>query len=443
MASAWKWPRYVATAVAILIAALVVSACGSSGPGAAGSGGSSGGKGSFEIADYGDANDVLEQTAVKMYNATPEGHKVKAVLQSFPGANYSQKLQTVIGTPEAPSVFFNWGAGSIQSYVKDGLVQPLNGAIQANPKLKSSFLPVVMNAAKIGGNYYGIPMRGTQPVFLFYNRTVLAKYHLSPPSTWSQLLSEVQTLKSKGLIPIALGGGDQWPELMWFEYLYDRIAGPGLITKALTGDHSVWKSAGSRKALTYLTQLIKSGAFGHSYDSVKFTTGASTKLLVTGRSAFELMGSWEYSTAQGISPSFAKHDLGYTTFPTIPGGAGNPTDLAGNTQNYYSVLKRAAHQTAIADFLSQMYKPKFVKELVSKGWLPTTTNAKSYIKSSPSPNFLTWQFNRVKQAGHFQESWDQAWPPAQITPIHNAVGSFFDNQSASSFISAMSALPAG
>ena len=300
-----------------------------------------------------------------------------------------------------------------------------------------------MNAGKIGSNYYGIPMRGTQPVFLFYNKTVLAKYHLTPPTTWSQLLSEVQTLKAKGLIPIALGGGDQWPELMWIEYIYDRVAGSQLITQALAGNHGVWKSAASEKALADVAQLIKSGAFGRSYDSVKFTTGASTKLLATGRSAFELMGSWEYSTAQGISPSFAKSGLGYVTFPTIPGGAGKPTDLVGNTQNYYSVLKRASQQKAIGEFLSEMYQPAFVKKLVSKGWLPTTTNAKSYIKSSPSPGFLTWQFDRVKQAGHFQESWDQAWPPAQITPIHDAVGNFFDNQSASSFISAMSALPAG
>jgi xylobiose transport system substrate-binding protein len=440
MVGARRWPRLVATAVAILSAALLVSACGSSGPAAAGGGG---GKGSFEVADYGDANDVLEQTAVSMYNATPEGHKVKAVLQTFPGANYSQKLQTVIGTSEAPSVFFNWGAGSIQSYVKAGLIQPLNSDLQSNPKLKSSFLPVVMNAGKIGSKFYGIPMRGTQPVFLFYNKSVLAKYHLTPPTTWSQLLSEVQTLKAKGLIPIALGGGDQWPELMWIEYIYDRVAGSQLITQALGGDHSVWKSAASQKALADIAQLIKSGAFGKSYDSVKFTTEASTKLLATGRSAFELMGSWEYSTAQGISPSFAKNDLGYVTFPTIPGGAGSATDLVGNTQNYYSVLKRASQQKAIGEFLSEMYKPKFVKKLVSKGWLPTTTDAKSYITSSPSPGFLSWQFDRVKQAGHFQESWDQAWPPAQITPIHDAVGNFFDNQSASSFTSAMSALPAG
>jgi xylobiose transport system substrate-binding protein len=426
-----------ATAALIVCAALAVSACGSSGPGSAASQ-----AGSFEIADYGDANDTLEQSAVNAYNATPEGHKVKAVLQTFPGANYSEKLQTVIGSGEAPDVFFNWGSGSIQSYVKAGLVQPLNSFFQTNPKLNSSFLPNIMSAAKIGSDYYGVPMRGAQPAFLFYNKTVLAKYHLSPPATWSQLLSEVATLKSHGLIPIALGGGDQWPELMWIEYLYDRVAGSQLITQALDGDHGVWTSPASEKALADLKQLIQSGAFGHSYDSVKFTTGASTKLLVTGRSAFELMGSWEYSTAQGISPSFAKNDLGYVAFPSVPGGAGTSTDLVGNTQNYYSIVKTAPHQQAIADFFKVMYTPKFLTNLVAKGWLPTTTDATKFIKASPSPGWLSWQFHQVKQAGHFQESWDQAWPPQQITPIHNAVGTFFDNMNAQAFTSAMAGLPA-
>jgi xylobiose transport system substrate-binding protein len=228
---------------------------------------------------------------------------------------------------------------------------------------------------------------------------------------------------------------------MWIEYVYDRVAGPQPIPQALDGNQSVWKTAASKEALADVKQLIQSGAFGHTYDSVKFTTGASTKLLVTGRSAFELMGSWEYSTVQSISPSFAKNDLGYVTFPSIPGGAGGPTDLVGNTQNYYSVLKTAPHQQAIADFFKVMYTPKFLADLVAKGWLPTTTDAANFIKASPSPNWLTWQFDRVKQAAHFQESWDQAWPPQQITPIHDSVGTFFDNMNVQGFLSAMAALP--
>ena len=84
------------------------------------------------------------------YNKTAEGKKVKAVLQTIPGADYQTKLQTIMGSSNAPDVFFNWGGGSITQFQKAGLLLPLNGFMKANPKLKSSFLPSILNAAKIG-----------------------------------------------------------------------------------------------------------------------------------------------------------------------------------------------------------------------------------------------------------------------------------------------------
>ncbi len=35
--------------------------------------------------------------------------------------------------------------------------------------------------------------------------------------------------------------------------------------------------------------------------------------------------------------------LGYTAFPSVPGGKGNLADLAGNTENYYSVLSKTRY----------------------------------------------------------------------------------------------------
>lgn len=440
MFSLRKWLPRGAVALSVVGAALAIGACG----GSSTSSTKSAASGKFTIADYGDSNDPLEELAVKTYNATPEGHKVKAVLTTFPGANYSLKLQTIIDTSAAPDLFFNWGAGSIDAYVKDGLLMPLNSMFKSNPKLLSSFLPSIMTNAKVGSNYYGIPIRGTQPVFLYYNKPLLAKYHLSPPATWNDLLHDVDALKSAGFTnPIALGGGDEWPELMWLEYIYDRVAGSSLVVKAEAGDHTVWASAASKKALSMTKQLIKMGAFGDDYDSIKETTGASSKMLVTGKSAFELMGSWEYSTILAENATFAKHDLGWTTFPTIPGGKGNNADLVGNTQNYYSVEKKAAPYTsAIAAFFKVMYSPVFLKKAVSMGWLPTTTNTGQFIKNVSSASYLTWQLAQVKAAPHFQNSWDQSWPPTYITPMHNAIGTFFNNTNAQDFISYMETLPA-
>ncbi len=139
-------------------------------------------------------------------------------------------------------------------------------------------------------------MRGTQPILLFHNKKVLDKAGVKAPQTWDELLDAVKKLKAEGVTPIALGGGDRWPTLMWFEYLYDRIAGPGLFQKALGGDTKAWESDDSKKALSMIRELVDAGAFGKNYDSVKYTNGASPALLASGKAGFELM-------ARGTTPS--------------------------------------------------------------------------------------------------------------------------------------------
>ncbi|MER6535503.1 extracellular solute-binding protein [Streptomyces sp900105755] len=426
-----RLPRLVSCA-ATLALALPLAACGS------GSGQSSS-DGKIHVLVYGDASNKVEKQIVDTFNKTSD---VKAVLDTIPGADYQQKLQTIINTPQAPDIFFNWGGGSIQPFVKADLLLPLDGFIAKNPDLKSKFLPSVFNSAVVDGKPYGVPMRGTQPVLLFNNKKVLKDAGVTPPQTWDELLDAVKKLKARGVTPIALGGGDRWPTLMWFEYLYDRVAGPGLFQKALAGDKSAWESADSKKALSMLKDLVDAGAFGKNYDSVKYTNGASPALVASGKAGFELMGSWYYAQQQTDAKSFAEKDLGYTAFPTVPGGKGDAADVVGNTNNFYSVLRKTKYPDAAAKFLKLMYSDEFVKAQLAIGNLPTTTNTESFLDSSANPDYSHFQYTLVAKAPAFQLSWDQAYPPAAGTPIQQAVQQFFDGQiDADGFIKAMQALP--
>ncbi|MEV6958128.1 extracellular solute-binding protein [Streptomyces sp. NPDC051207] len=425
-------PRLVA-ASATLALALSLSACGD------GDGGGSSDDGKIHVLVYGDASNKVEKQIVDTFNKTSD---VKAVLDTIPGADYQQKLQTIINTPQAPDIFFNWGGGSIQPFVKADLLMPLDGFIKDDPDLENKFLPSVFNSAVVDGKPYGIPMRGTQPVLLFHNKKVLDKAGVQPPKTWDELIAAVKKLKAEGVTPIALGGGDRWPTQMWFQYLYDRVAGPGLFQKALEGDKEAWNSADSKKALSMLRELIDAGAFGKNYDSVKYTNGASPALLASGKAGFELMGSWYYAQQQEDAPSFAKDGLGYSAFPTVEGGKGDPGNVAGNTNNFYSVLKKTKHPEAVAEFLKLMYSDKFVKAQMAIGNLPTTTNTKKFLDTAASPEYSRFQYELVAKAPSFQLSWDQAYPPSAITPIHQAVQQFFNGQiDADGFIKAMQALP--
>jgi xylobiose transport system substrate-binding protein len=416
----------------VLALGLTLAACG-------GGSSSSSGSGSFTVLVYGDASNKVEKQIVDTFNKTS---KVKAKLQTIPGADYQTKLQTIINTKQAPDVFFNWGGGSIAPFVKAGLLLPLDDMIAKDPGLKSNFLPSVFNGAVLDGKSYGIPMRGTQPVLMFNNKKVLADNGLTAPKTWDDLLNAVKVLKAKGITPIALGGGDQWPTLMWYEYMYDRMGGSDLFTKALGGDKTAWDSPDSRAALAKLKELIDAGAFGTNFDSVKYTDGGSVALVAQGKAGFELMGSWYYSQQQQDNPDFAKSDLGYSTFPTVDGGKGDPADIVGNTNNYYSVLKDTKYPDAIANFLKLMYSDEFVKAHLAIGNLPTTTNTTNFLDQAADPAYAKFQYDLVKAAPSFQYSWDQSYPQSASNDMHTAVAEFFDGKlDTDGFIKAMQALP--
>ncbi|MEU6387789.1 extracellular solute-binding protein [Streptomyces sp. NPDC046939] len=427
-----RLPRTVVAGGAALTLLCTLAGCG-------GSDSVGDGDGKIHVLVYGDSANKVEKQLIADFNKKSD---VKAVLDTIPGADYQAKLQTIISSKQAPDVFFNWGGGSIKPFVDAGLLLPLDDFIAKDPKLKSNFLPSVFNSATVDGKPYGIPMRGTQPVLLFHNKKVLDKAGVTPPKTWDELLTAVKKLKAEGVTPIALGGGDQWPTLMWFEYLYDRIAGPGLFDKALKGDKSAWESADSKKALSMIRELVDTGAFGTNYDSVKFTDQGSPTLLATGKAGFELMGSWEYSTQQEAHPEFAKKDFGYTAFPTVPGGKGEQENLVGNTNNFYSVLKKTKHPEAVAEFLKLQYSEKFVKAHLGIGNLPTTTNTADHLDEATSPEYAKFQYDLVKKAPSFQLSWDQAYPQSASTAMHQAVQQFFNGSiDEDGFIKAMQALP--
>jgi xylobiose transport system substrate-binding protein len=176
-------------------------------------------------------------------------------------------------------------------------------------------------------------------------------------------------------------------------------------------------------------------------------------MMVGGISGFELMGSWDYSTIQaqgstatGTNPPngpgaafVSAGKLGWAAFPSVPGGKGNGADLAGNTENYYSVLKNTRYPQAVADFLKIMYTPGFVKNELALGNLTTTTNTPSLI-SGPDATWLKWQYQLVNHAPHFQLSWDQAYPQTDTNTIHTAVANYFDSLNSGQFIKSMESL---
>ncbi|NHC15435.1 extracellular solute-binding protein [Motilibacter deserti] len=415
-------------------ALLALEACGSGprGPGAARA---------LDIWVWQDAADSVQQAAVDRFNAAGAG---RARLNRVPGDGYEDKLRVAMGSSRAPDVFFNWGGASVKEYADAGKLLDLTPVLRANAAFRRSFLPSVLQAGMVGDKYVGIPMRGTQPVLLFLNEAVFADAGVRPPRTWDDLLALVGTFTERGVTPFALAGANAWAELMWLEYLVDRFGGPGVFERVKNGDVRGWHDPAVLRAAQAVEDLLDRGAFGNSFSAVSYNAGGASALLSRGRAAMQLMGSWEYANQLAADPAFARDGLGWTTFPAVPDGRGDPEAVVGNPNNFWSVSADVRDRATAIAFLKTAAEDAYAEDLVARGAVPTTTDAAALLDRSADPAFARFQYDLVEQAPTFTVSWDQALPSAQATAMLTAVQKLFAGQvRPAEFVDALTALPRG
>ncbi|MFF0199098.1 ABC transporter substrate-binding protein [Streptomyces sp. NPDC005017] len=429
--------RRVLGAGAATLLGSALAACGD------GDGGAGGGGDTLTALVYGDDAVKVQQAAVDRFNASAAAKRAggRVRLEKVPGSDYSPKLRTAMGSPGAPDLFFNWGGGSIKAYEEAGRLVDLTGVIESDPVLKDGFLPAVLAAGDLEGRHYGIPMRGMQPVILFYNKAVFAEHGLQPPTTWDQLLDNNAKLKKAGITPFALGGSDVWPELMWLEYLVDRIGGPEVFRRIQDGDAEGWGDPAVLRAAELVRELIDDGAFGSRFTSVSYVNGGAPAVFAKGRAAMHLMGSWEYSTQLGKFPDFAGSDLGWAAFPQVDGGTGDARNVVGNPTNYWSVNARARNKDTAIAFLRECASEAYAKDLIANGDVPTTSGASALLASAPNPGYARFQYETVEQAPAFTLSWDQALGDELGTRMLTEIGKLFAGKSSPDrFVSACKGL---
>ncbi|MCI4065912.1 extracellular solute-binding protein [Micromonospora sp. R77] len=379
------------------------SACGSSGP----SGG--GGGDQLQLWALQDAQYVrVVQPAIDTFNA---GAKAKVRFSGFVNDAYKQKLQVSMGSPQAPDIFFNWGGGNLAQFVDAKQVVDLTDRTAG---LAGDFLPSVLSVGQVAGRQYALPMNGIQPVIFFYHKAVFAKAGLQPPRTWDELLSVVDAFKARGVTPIALPGSQGWTELMYLEYLLDRVGGPDKFAAVAAGKPGAWSDPAMLKAVTMCQDLAERGAFGTNFASVNYDNTGASRLFATGKAAMFLMGSWEYATQLTNNPTFIKGgQLGWLPFPSVPGGAGDPAAVVGNPSNYYSVSAGSKHADVAVDFLTRtLTSESYVKALIDVGQVPAVKGVEAKLAGTPGADFTTFTYQLVSKAPSFTQSWDQALSPS-------------------------------
>jgi raffinose/stachyose/melibiose transport system substrate-binding protein len=413
---------------------VALAACSSNGPSQAGAGGgggaSGGGGGGGGKATYwflsGQPQQKIREDAVKAFNTT--GHGTISYTE-FQNDAYKTKIKTALGAGQGPTIIWGWGGGGLRSYVQDNLVEDLTPWFQQHADVKNRLFPSSFGAATINGKIYAMPCETVQPIILFYNKKVFDDAGLQPPKSWGDLMALVPKFKAKGVAPISLGGQSLWTNMMWLEFLFDRIGGPDVFGAVFNGEKNAWSNPLAIKALTMCQDLIKAGGFVKGFASITADSNADQALLYTGKTAMMLHGSWTYASMKQDGGDFVTGGhLGWMNFPPVEGGKGDPSDTVGNPGQYLSISSKATEQqkNIAKDFFAKgVLTDAEVKAWIDTGGVPIVKSASSQLSSSPDADFLKFVYDVSSNAKVFAQSWDQAMSPTAATTLLDTIGKLF------------------
>lgn len=404
-------------------AAAALAACGTAGPGTSQGGGAN--------ATYwylsGQPQEAVRTAAVDRFNkANPNGQITGTTFQNDA---YKTKIKTAIGAGQAPTIIWGWGGGSLRSYVNAGQVDDLTPWFEQHPEVKNRLFPTAFPAATVNGKIYAMPCENVQPIVLYYNKKLFDQVGAQPPQTWGDLMALVSTFNARGIAPISLGGQSRWTNMMWLEFLFDRVGGPEVFEAIFNGEKDSWSNPAAIDALTKVQDLVRANGFIKGFSSITADSNADQALLYTGKAAMMLHGSWSYGIQQTEGGDFVSSGgLGYVNFPVVEGGKGDPSNTVGNPAQYLSISSKASpEQKTIAKqfFATGVLTNDEVKQWIDTGEVPIVLGTQGLLAGSKDAAFLRFIYDTATKAKSFGQSWDQALSPTEAETLLDNISKLF------------------
>lgn len=218
-----------------------------------------------------------------------------------------------------PDVFSYWAGARTQFVVDAGNLHPIDEMWAANGLDEVVARSVAEGATLYNGDRYLVPF-GYHYAGIFYNKMVLADAGVTDlPETWEEFLALCETLKTKGVTPIALGSKSRWPAQFWFDYLLLRKAGPEYRAELMNGTAS-YTDDEVKTAMADWKSLVDAGYFAPNANADEWTDAADK--VARGDAAMTLMGTWITGYWNGID-LVPGEDYDFFEFPRMAEGVAN------------------------------------------------------------------------------------------------------------------------
>jgi multiple sugar transport system substrate-binding protein len=366
----------IAGASALLLAAAACSSSGSSTPTSAGSSSSSGSSpmASSSVTVVAGGSCGPNATKITFWAWVPGmGRAVTEFNKTHPNVCVTQE-DVGAGDPEYVAITNALKAGSGAPDVAEVEFDELpsfeitHNVVNLVPyganNYKSDFVPWAWSEVSQGSGVYAMP-GDAGPMAFYYNSNLLAKYHITPPTTWADFATAAATLHKDD--PSAYITNFSAVDLQWIMSL---MAQDNAWPFAYSGGSSVtinWTGAAQMAFANYWQNLLAA----HEVNATTDVSATSFADMDKGIDASWLSSAWGPSY---FAPD-AKSSIGNwraTSLPQWTAGANVAANWGGST---YPVFSQSKHPAQAAEFAE---------------WLNGTTASWNITKTAPSLLFPTY-----------------------------------------------------
>lgn len=242
----------------------------------------------------------------------PDIKLINSAVAGGAGTNARAVLATRLSQNQPPD---SWqghaGQELIGTYVKDKKIEALNdlydqeGWLDVMPK---TLIPLI----SADGNIYSVPVNIHRANVLWYNPKLLEDNGVAVPTTIEEWLTAMETLKTAGVAPLALG--EQWTAMHLMETVLLGTLGAEKYNGLWDGTTD-WNSPEVKTALENYAKVL---GYANA-DAASLTWQDASQLVVEGKAAFNVMGDWAEGYFRELKKT-PKTDYGWAP---VPGTGGN------------------------------------------------------------------------------------------------------------------------
>jgi multiple sugar transport system substrate-binding protein len=318
----------------------------------------------------GKTEDDLLQSVVDDFNNThPNIHVDYSVING----DYATAMTARFAAHNPPDVFYV-DSSIAPTWIKQGVVQPLNAYIKKSKYDTSKFYPGLLNSFKVGKNYYGFP-KDWSPLAVEINKSMFAKAGIKKaPRTWAELLADAKKLASSNAVP---GGKPLCLPADWARMLAFVFQNKGTLANV--------QSPAVAAAVNYYVSFFKQGL---AATPTQLGVGWPGEALGKEKAAIIFEGNWLLPYMKSTFPQ-----VGFGVGPMVKGKvAGN----LGFTVSY-SMAKDSKNKQAAWTLLSWLTGKVGMSKWMSLGLaLPSRSDVKAVGGRAPflaaGPSARGWGF---------------------------------------------------